>query len=65
MKLRSVEAAYENNGIIYSAWQRQEIVELDTGTKRVEVIGKWTDYEVARAEVKAFNKEQRENTSNR
>jgi hypothetical protein len=72
VKYRSVDAAYEKDGLIYSAWQRREIVEMtveynerETANAKVEVIGHWVDYEAARAKVKNFNRKQHEDTSRR
>lgn len=69
MRLRSVDCAYGWGDAVrvYSAYQRQEIVESTVDNNlitNIEVIGHWTDYDKSRAEVKAFNRKQHENSRN-
>lgn len=69
----SVDHSYEKGGIVYSAFQRKEIVEMTIVTDKngverqyvTKIIGHWKDYEEARRQVELFNKKQHENISNR
>lgn len=56
MKIRSADAKYEKGDDVLSAYQRGEVIELDTDTNRVHVVGHWTDYHIANAAVSLFNK---------
>lgn len=55
---RSPEAAYEKDGVIYSAYQRREIVErieYEDGTVEIKVIGHWKRGKQARDACDAYN----------
>lgn len=81
LKYRSVDGSYYkgtaknaegvSEPVVYSAYQRKEILEgylyMKNGIEYMhwDVIGHWDDYEKASAEVEAFNRKTDESISNR
>ena len=58
VKIRSVDGLYEKDGEACSAFQRKEVIEWDTETHTVKVIGYWNNYKKAHKWVDDFNRKQ-------